>query len=361
MDRLQLIINPGSTSTKLALFKENKRVVQESIGHKPEKLKQFETIKDQIPYRLELIYDFMDRNNIDGNQLSSIVGRGGLVFGIETGGYEVNDELIDALTNDRYSQPHASNLGGLLAREIANRYNIPAFIYDAVTSSELPEIAQITGFKQVRRRSFCHVLNSRAMAIKYAGEINRNYDDLNLIVAHLGGGISLSVHRHGHIIDSIGDDDGQFSPERSGSIPMLQMLELCYSGEYTKQQMHKKIRGQGGMFAHLETSNCQEIEKRIKNGDETAKKVFEAQAYQIAKSIGLLSIVLKGKCDAIILTGGLAHSDSLIRLIRDYVEFIAPVVIMPGENEMEALANGGLRLLDGKEKIHEYHYPKEDI
>ena len=178
-------------------------------------------------------------------------------------------------------------------------------------------------------------------------------------VAH--GDFGPVVDKHGHIVDSVGHDDGQFSPERSGSIPMLEMLELCYSGEHTKMQMHKMIRGQGGMFAHLGTSNCQEIEKRIEDGDELAKKVFEAQAYQIAKTIGLLSIVLKGDCDAIILTGGLAHSKALTKLISEYVEFIAPVIIMPGENEMQALAQGGLRLLDSKEQIHEYFYPKEDI
>lgn len=360
MDRLQLIINPGSTSTKLALFKEDECVVQESITHNFEKLKHFETIVDQVEYRLDIIYDFMNRNNIDGNNLDAVIGRGGLVFGLKTGGYKVDDRLCHALSDDSYSQPHASNLGGLLARKIADRYNIPSYIYDAVTSSELPEIAQITGFKEVRRQSFCHVLNSRAMAIRYAKEINKNYEDLNLIVAHLGGGVSLSVHRHGHIIDSVGDDDGQFSPERSGSIPMLEMLELCYSGEYTKMQMHKKIRGQGGMFSHLGTSSCQEIEKRIEDGDELAKKIFEAQAYQIAKTIGLLSIVLKGDCNAIILTGGLAHSKALTKLISEYVEFIAPVIIMAGENEMQALAQGGLRLLDGKEEIHEYQYPKKE-
>ncbi|MBR4422215.1 MAG: butyrate kinase [Erysipelotrichaceae bacterium] len=362
MQRLLLIINPGSTSTKIALYEERHCVIQEVVEHKPEDLQQYETIAEQAPYRLQLIHDFMEHNHISGESLSAVIGRGGLVFGLKTGGYRVTDALCQALCNDELSQPHASNLGGLLAKAIADEYDIPAFIYDAVTSGELPEIARITGIPEITRRSFCHVLNSRAMAIKYANEQGKRYEDLNLIVAHLGGGISLSVHEHGHIVDSVGDDDGQFSPERSGSVPQLELINLCYSGKYTKAEMQKKIRGRGGMFAHLGTSDCREIEKRIQNGDEKARQVFDAQAYQIAKTIGLLSIVLKGNCDAIILTGGLAYSKLLTDEVRDYVQFIAPVVIRPGENEMEALADGGLRLLDGEEPINEYIIPKkEDI
>ena len=360
MERLQLIINPGSTSTKIALFRERERLLQESVEHRPEDLQKYETIADQVPYRLQLIRDFMARNDIDGNALSAVVGRGGLVFNIHTGGYVVNEDLCTALCSDELSQPHASNLGGLLAKAIADEYHIPAFIYDAVTSSELPDYAQITGIPEIRRRSFCHVLNSRAMAIRYAREQGKKYEDLDLVVAHLGGGISASVHQHGRIIDSVGDDDGPFSPERSGSVPQLELIRLCYSGNYTKKEMQRKIRGRGGMFAHLGTSDCREIEQRIENGDELARQVFEAQAYQIAKMIGLLSIVLKGKCDAIILTGGLAYSKMLMEMVTDYVRFIAPVVVMPGENEMEALANGGLRLLDGEETIHEYHIPEKE-
>ena len=360
MQRLQLIINPGSTSTKIALYEERRCIVQETVEHKPDELNGFETIADQTPYRLKLIHDFMDRNHIDGTSLSSVVGRGGLVFGLKTGGYRVGDALCEALCNERLSQPHASNLGGLLAKAIADEYHIPSFIYDAVTSGELPEIARITGIPEITRRSFCHVLNSRAMAMRYAKEQGKRYEDLNLIVAHLGGGISLSVHEHGHIVDSVGDDDGQFSPERSGSVPQLELIDLCYSGRYTKAEMKKKVRGRGGMYAHLGTSDCREIERRIRNGDQKAKQVFEAQAYQIAKTIGLLSIVLKGRYDAIILTGGLAYSESLTEMITDYVRFIAPVVIYPGENEMEALADGGLRLLDGEEPINEYQIPSEE-
>lgn len=353
----QLIINPGSTSTKLALYEDKEKVVQENVEHDAAQMQQFDSIAEQIPFRMGIIRDFMARNSIQEKDLSAVMGRGGLVFGLKTGGYEVNDDLCEALVNDRLSQPHASNLGGLLARELARPLGIPAYIYDAVTGGELTEVAKITGIRDIERRSFCHVLNSRAMAIRYAQENGLDYNKLNLIVAHLGGGISASVHAQGRIIDSIGDDDGQFSPERSGSVPSLELIRLCFSGDYTKADMVKKVRGKGGLFAHLGTSDCRVIEKMIKDGDQRADLVFQAQAYQIAKGIGLLSIVLKGKCDAIILTGGVARSQMLTDRIKEYVSFIAPVAVLPGENEMEALALGGLRLLSGEETARQYAIP----
>ena len=355
---LQLIINPGSTSTKLALYDGDQKLLQSSIGHKPEELLQFEKIGDQVPFRLELIRDFMRQNNVKGEELSAVIGRGGLVFGLHMGGYEVSDELCEALVNHDYSQPHASNLGGLLARAVADEYHIPAYIYDAVTSGELSPVAQITGMPEIRRASFSHVLNSHAQAIRYAKSIGKRYEDLNLIVFHLGGGTSASVHQHGVMIDSVGDDDGQFSPERAGCFPSLALVQLCYSGKYTKKEMDRKIRGKGGMYAYLGTSDAREIERRIQAGDKYADEIYQAQAYQIAKTIGLLSVSLKGNCDAIILTGGLAYSKLLTDRIKEYAGFIAPVVVIPGENEMEALAQGGLRILSGQEKANVYHLPE---
>ena len=353
----QLIVNPGSTSTKLALYDGEERVVQENIEHSAEELQGYARVPDQQPFRMGVIRDFMSRNDINGKDLSAVMGRGGLVFGLKTGGYLVEEDLCRALSDDRYSQPHASNLGGLLAKALGDEFGVPAYIYDAVTSGELPEVAQITGIPDIRRRSFCHVLNSRAMAIRYARERGVSYESLRLIVAHLGGGISASVHVGGQIVDSMGDDDGQFSPERSGSVPSLELIRLCFSGDYTREEMEKKVRGRGGMYAHLGTSDCRVIEKRIAEGDARADLIFQAQAYQIAKAIGLLSIVLKGRCDAIILTGGLAYSQMLTDRVREYVGFIAPVVVMPGENEMEALAQGGLRLLSGEETARRFVLP----
>lgn len=355
----QLIINPGSTSTKIAVYEDEKPVFSESITHAPEELSVYDGINDQLPFRKELIEATLEREGIQISELSAIMGRGGLVPHLKTGGYIVNDELFYALGSD-IASPHASNLGGMLAKMLGDTERIPAYIYDAVTSAELLPVAQITGIPDIVRQSFCHVLNSRAMAIQYAGERGVKYEDLNLIVAHLGGGVTISVHSNGTIIDSMGDDDGQFGPERAGSVPGLELIRMCYSGNYTRKDMEKKIRGKGGMYAHLGTSNAREIEKMIDEGDEHAALIYHAQAYQIAKGIGLLSIVLKGKTDAVILTGGLSYSKRMTDMISEYIQFIAPVVIMPGEHEMEALALGGLRILRGREEVRTYHLPKPD-
>lgn len=349
----QLIINPGSTSTKLAVFIGEKKVIQENIEHASNAFEQCETIAEQLPERMKTVETFLDKNFVEGKTLDAVIGRGGLVPGLKNGGYRVNPALYHALESD-ISSPHASNLGGMMAFRLGNRYGIPAYIYDAVTSGSLSLVAGITGIKDIHRQSFCHVLNSRAMAMEYAAKQGVSYQELRLLVAHLGGGISVSVHENGAIIDTIGDDEGQFSPERSGSVPSLELIRLCYSGKYTCSEMKKKIRGRGGMYAHLGTSDCRVIEERIRQGDAYADQVFQAQAYQIAKGIGQLSIVLKGKCDAIILTGGLAYSKMLTQRVEEYVGFLAPVVVMPGEKEMEALAYGGLRILRGEESAHIY-------
>lgn len=351
-----LIINPGSTSTKLAIYEDEKKIVQENIEHDTTELAKYDQIPDQIPFRMEIIQQFLKKNGVKQEELSAVVGRGGLVPGLHAGGYTVNDELFFALESD-ISSPHASNLGGMLAKLCAESVGIPAYIYDAVTGGELTPVAQVTGIPEITRQSFCHLLNSHAMALKYAKSIGRDYKDLNLIVAHLGGGVSISVHSKGKIVDSLGDDDGQFSPERAGSVPGLQLVELCYSGNYTRADMKKKVRGKGGMYAHLGTSDCRVIEKMIQDGDKHAELVFRAQAYQIAKGIGLLSVAQRGNTDAIILTGGVANSKMLTDMVKEYAGFIAPIEVLPGENEMEALAFGGLRLLRGEEQPHVYQLP----
>jgi butyrate kinase len=314
-----------------------------------------------VPYRLKLIEDFMKRNGIEPSSLDAVIGRGGLVYGIKTGGYKVSDKLAEALASDKYSSPHASNLGGLLAKAVADEGGIPAFIYDAVTSAELPEVAKITGIKEIHRESQCHVLNSRAMAIRCAKDLGRRYEDMNILVAHLGGGISASAHEHGHIIDSIGDSDGPFSPERAGAVPGLELVQLCYSGRFTESEMKKKVRGKGGMYAHLGTSDCREIEARIAAGDKYAELVFQAQALQIAKCVGELCVVFKGKMDCIVLTGGIAYSEKLMAMVKEYISFLGPVYVYPGELEMEALAEGGVRMLSGEEPYSEYDFPREQL
>ncbi len=343
-----LVINPGSTSTKIALYEDEKPLFTESIEHDGDELGKFNKITDQFDYRKGLVVDTLKSKGYSVEELSAVIGRGGLVSNLKTGGYLVDSKLAEALQSEE-TPAHASNLGGLIAKSIAEPVGLPALIYDAVTSGELSEIARITGIPNVIRQSYCHALNSRATAIKYSKSMGKKYEDMKFLVAHLGGGVSISAHKGGKIIDSLSDDDGQFSPERSGSVPLLNVIDLCYSGKYSKDEMKKMIRGKGGMYAHLGTSDCRVIEKRIDEGDEKAKIVFEAQAYQIAKGIGVLAPIMKGQVDAIILTGGVAHSKRLTDMITEYVEFIAPVKVWPGENEMEALALGALRILRKEE------------
>lgn len=345
----QLIINPGSTSTKLAIFKDEECLVKEDIEHDDKELETFDTLVDQLPFRAGEVKSFVKAHGYKLSDFNGIMGRGGLVFGIKSGGYKVNDSLAKALASDELSSPHASNLGGLIARKLGDEVGIPAYIYDAVTGSSLPEEALTTGFPEIKKQSMCHVLNSRAMAIKYGNNVGKNYEDMTVIVAHMGGGVSLSVHKEGQIIDSIGDDDGPMSPERSGGLQLLPFLKLCFSGKYTMSEIKKKIRGNGGMVAYLGTKDAREIEKRYAAGNEKAKLIYNTMAYQISKAIGQLAPVVSGKVDVIILTGGMAHSQLLTSMIRERVSFLAPVEVMAGENEMEALALGGLRILRGKE------------
>ena len=354
---LQLIINPGSTSTKLALYRGTEKLVQEDVTHDSAELAKYKDIVDQVPLRRAFIQDFLARHNVKPEELNCVMGRGGLLPGLKAGGYLMNEDLKIALGGD-LSSPHASNIGGILAYEIAQPLGIPSYIYDAVTSAELPHLARITGMPQVYRNSFCHALNSRAQAIRYAEQIGKDYKDLKLIVAHLGGGISMSVHQGGRIVETIGDDEGPFSPERGGGIPALELIKMCFSGKYTQADMKKMMRGKGGMMAYLGTSDARVIEKMIAEGDQKAKEIYEAQAYQVAKGVGLLSATMKGDVDAIILTGGMAYSKMLTEWITDYIRYIAPVVVLAGENEMEALAFGGIRLLDGKEQANVYHLPE---
>lgn len=343
-----LAVNPGSTSTKVALYEGEKLVFNDVAEHTDEDLACFQDIIDELDYRTEIVYSVLKKRQIDLTKLDAVVGRGGLLPPVNAGGYIVNDALKNTILKGNL-YPHASNLGALIADHIAAPLGIPAFIYDAVTSHEFKEIATITGLPEYRRHSECHVLNSKAMSRKVAEKYGKKYEDLNLIVAHMGGGISISIHEKGRIVDSIGDDSGPFSPERTGGIPLMYMIELCFSGNYTKNEMRRKIRGLGGMKAHLGTHDCREVERRIAAGDQKAKLIYEAEAYQIAKGIGQLSPVLDGKIDYIILTGGIAYSKMMTDMIKKRVEFIAPVEIMPGEMEMEALAMGALRILRGEE------------
>jgi butyrate kinase len=347
-----LAINPGSTSTKVAVYDEEKEIFSKNIDHSIEELNKFAELIEQFDYRKDIIKKILDESDIDIHTLSAVVGRGGIVRNLTTGGYIVNEKMKNELTNNPIFL-HASNLGGLIAYSFAKPLGIPAYIYDAVTSNELLPIAKITGFKEVERESFCHVLNSRAISIKLAKSHGKNYEDMNYVVAHMGGGISISAHDHGRIIDSVSDDAGPFSPERSGSLNLIYVVDMCYSGKYTKKEMLKKIRGEGGLKSLLGTTDCREIEKRILNGDEYAKLVYEAEALQVAKGIGIMLACFEEKIDAVILTGGMAYSTMLTDLIKKRIDRLVPIEVVAGENEMEALALGTLRMLKGEEKVKE--------
>ncbi|WP_435321634.1 butyrate kinase [Muriventricola aceti] len=348
-----LVLNPGSTSTKAAVYEDEHPLMLKSIGHTNQDLSPYPALNDQLDYRVALVRSWLAQEGFDLTQLSAVVGRGGIIPNIVAGGYVVDDNLTDCLLHHTVFD-HASNLGGLMAREFAEPLRIPAYIYDAVTSDELPPEARVTGFKEVTRASFCHVLNARATSHKYAQAMGRKYEDMNLVVAHLGGGISISAHSHGRIIDSVSDDAGPFSPDRAGSLNMLYVVDLCYSGKYTKAQMLKKLRGEGGMSALLGTHDCREVERRIEDGDEWAALVYQAQALQIAKGVGIMLGCFHELIDAVILTGGLANSKKLTSMVIDYLHNLCRVVVIPGENEMEALALGALRILNGQEQAHTF-------
>ena len=348
-----LAVNPGSTSTKIGLFCDDVPVFTESIEHDHNEIAKFPNIASQKDLRKELVLSALAAHGYSPNQLSTVVGRGGLFPPVNTGGYIVTEKLKQMIINEEGVSPHASNLGALIADEIAAPVGIPAYIYDAVSAGHLPEYAKITGFPEIKRQSFSHVLNCRAVAINYANSIGRNYDEMNFIIAHLGGGISFGAHKQGKIVDSIGDDYGTFSPERSGTAPLLEFIELCFDEKYTKKDIMKKIRGMGGLKAHLGTPDVRIIEEMIEKGDEKAKLILEAMCYNVAKNISSLMPALGGKCDAVILTGGVAKSKFVTKKIAETVSFIGEVKILPGEYELEALAEGGLRLVKGLENPSE--------
>jgi len=353
MEHLILAINPGSTSTKVALYKNEEPIFNESITHPHTELEKLDGVMAQTPLRMKTTMDLLEKHGYKPEDLSIVMGRGGILPPVEVGGYKVNDRMLQLIEEEKIPQ-HASNLGATIAHDIAKQADVEAYVYDAVSAANFPPIAKITGMKEIERVSLYHTLNCRAVAKHYAKSIGKSDSDLNLLIAHLGGGITIGVHKKGEIIDTLGDDNGPFAPERAGGVPLLDLIELCYSGKYTKKEMKAKVRGRGGLRDLLGTSDVREILERVKAGDQHAKLIMEAQAYQIAKGIALLSPALRGDCDAIIITGSLAYSDYLMADLKKYIEWLGKIVILPGEYEMEALALGGLRILLGEEEVHEF-------
>jgi butyrate kinase len=345
-----LAINPGSTSTKISVFKNNKELFHKDLNHPAKKLQQFKKVLDQYDFRKKLILQSLKKAQFDIYEFNAVVGRGGALRPVKSGVYRVNDLMIEDLIKRPVGE-HASNLGAILAREIAGMTKNPknAFIVDPVVVDEMEDMARISGIPEIVRISAFHALNQRAMAKKYAKRVKRKYEDLNLIVAHLGGGISISAHKKGRVIDTIPAalGEGPFTPERSGGVPLQQFAELCFSGKYTHAEIKKMIMGKGGLLAYLGTSDVRKIEKKINKGNKKVKFILESMAYQIAKEIGAMATVLKGKVEAIILTGGIAFNKRVCKWIKERVGFIAKVIVYPGEMEVEALAQGVVEALNG--------------
>lgn len=351
---LVLVINPGSTSTKVSLYKDTELVNSTSIDHPLDDLKSFEDIPSQLDYRLDLIYGWLEEKNIDSERLIATVGRGGMLRPIPGGVYKVTDKMLDDLYHGVGGE-HASNLGGILADKIAKKANISAFIVDPVAVDEMDDIARISGLNLIERRSSSHALNIKAVTHRRAQELHKNIEDLNFIVAHLGGGISVCSIEKGRITDvNNANEMGPFSPERTGTLPVGDLVELCYSNQYTYQEINKMIKGQGGLMSYLNTNDGRIVENRIRENDLEARLVYDAMIYQIAKEIVAMATVLKGRVDNIILTGGLSYSDYLVEHILDYVSFVADVIVYPGEDEMDSLNKGVLRILNGEEEPKNY-------
>ncbi|MCX7903933.1 MAG: butyrate kinase [Caloramator sp.] len=350
-----LVINPGSTSTKIAVFDDLNPVFVETLRHSSEELAPYNTIFEQYEFRKNVILNALKEKNVPIETLNAVVGRGGLLKPIEGGTYNVNEKMIEDLKIGVQGQ-HASNLGGIIAYEIAKSVNIPAFIVDPVVVDEMDEIARISGMPEIQRKSIFHALNQKAVAKRYAKEHGKKYEELNLIVAHLGGGISVGAHRKGRVVDvnNALDGEGPFSPERTGSLPVGDLVKLCFSGKYTLDEIKKKITGKGGLMAYFGTNDARDVERMMDEGNKEAELVYKAMAYQVAKEIGMCATVLKGEVDAVILTGGLAYGKEFVEWITERISFIAPVVVYPGEDEMLALAEGGLRVLRGEETAKEY-------
>ena len=351
-----LVINPGSTSTKMAVYEDEKPVLLRNIAHTAEELAPFGAITEQQDFRRQLILDELQQANIP-LEFNAVIGRGGLVKPIAGGVYEIDEQMVNDTLHGCVMHNHACNLGCLIAHEIAATIDgCRAFIADPGVVDELSPLARISGSPLMPRICIWHALNQRAIARRYARGIGKEYEDLNLIICHLGGGISVAAHEHGRAIDANNalDGEGPFSPERAGSLPAVDLIRLCFSGKYSEKQLLKRIAGQAGLTAHLGTNNMREILERIHQGDEHAKLIVDAMIYHTAKQIASEGAVLCGQIDAILLTGGMAHSDYIVSELRKRIGFLAPVYIFPGENEMQALALNALAVLQGKRKVNIY-------
>ncbi|THB67914.1 MAG: butyrate kinase [Gammaproteobacteria bacterium] len=350
-----LTINPGSTSTKVTLFKGDTELFSSSVEHSSAELAKFEKISDQFEYRKSIILSAIEKEGINIKEIAAVVGRGGLLKPMSGGTYAICQKMIDDLHLAERGE-HASNLGALIAKAISVTIDCPAYIVDPVVVDEMNDIARYSGNPLLPRKSIFHALNQKRTARIVAAKIGKPYESSNIIVAHMGGGISVGVHADGKVVDvnNALDGEGPFTPERSGTVPVGQLVDLCFSAEYEKGSIKKMIKGNGGLTAYLGTNDLREVVRMMDSGNHEAENVFQAMVYQVAKSIGEMATVVCGKLDAIALTGGMAYSERLTQEITKRVGFIAEVIIIPGENEMESLRDGALRVLSGVDKAKEY-------
>ncbi len=351
-----LAINPGSTSTKIAVYQNTEPILLKSIKHSSEELAPFPRITDQFSFRKDLILEKLQEADINLDDLQAVVGRGGLLKPIASGVYKVNEQMMADLRNSPLGE-HASNLGGLIAHDLAKSLpNATAYIVDPIVVDEFDDIARISGHPLMQRISIFHALNQKAVAREYAKSTHRRYEDLNLIVVHLGGGITIGAHRKGRVIDvNQGlDGEGPFSPERTGTLPVGDLVRLCFSGKFTQKEVQKMVKGEGGLVAYLGTNNAYDVEKMVDAGDKNAELIYHAMAYQVAKYVGEMYTVLKCEVDAILITGGIAYDKGFVNWIQERVYKLAPIHIYPGEDEMKALAINGLMVVRGELEVKEY-------
>ena len=350
-----LIINPGSTSTKIGVFEDETLLFEETLRHSTEEIASYASIVDQKDFRKQIILDLLKEKAFDIHSLQVVVGRGGMLKPIPGGTYAVSDGLLEDLKIGKQGQ-YASNLGGILAREIGDSIGVPSYIVDPVVVDELMPISRYSGVPELPRTSVFHALNQKAVAKRYAKEQGKAYDSLNLIVVHMGGGVSVGAHEKGRVVDVFNalDGDGAFSPERAGAVPTGALIKMCFSGEYTEKEVYKKVVGNGGFNAYVGTNDMRDVEKMVQGGDQKAAEVREAFIMQVAKNIGSMACVLKGQIDQIIITGGIAYDKVVVGGLKERAGFLAPITVYPGEDELLALAQGALRVMSGEEKAMEY-------
>jgi butyrate kinase len=350
-----LIINPGSTSTKMALFDGDTRLAEEVIRHDQKELATFDNVADQFEHRMETINAWIESLNLSDGQLKAVVGRGAPLKPLEGGSYAINDELLEAVRTMKYSN-HASNLGPIIAYHLGRRYKVPSLISDPITVDNFTDVARVSGIPEIVRKCRWHALNIKEVCRRQADKLGKRLEEVNFVAVHMGGGVSVAALQGGRVVD-VNDGllgMGPYSAVRAGALPIGGLVELCYSGKYTEKEMMDKLSRQSGLVAHLGQADLRKVERMITDGEDRALLCFNAMAYQIAKETGIAAVVLRGEFEAIVLTGGMAHSSRLVEEIKKYVSFLGKVTVVPGEFEMEALAAAGRRYLTGQEKLKQY-------